>query len=240
MHMYLITGNRNVQKFFRSSRSFNFENLVVVVSQRILGVPPADARKLGEDNSGRGTVPLGDVGERGRIWQKIVDISHSSFYGKESLSWLADKWITEFLKDIDSPHSPLGQEWTEMPIYKFLSKLMLASSVTMIMGPRWVEECPTFDADIWDFDDEFQMLLIGAPRFLCRRGWNARNRLLASTKRWLARAWSEFDWRDEKIKGLEWEENFGHRVVREREQVLKEYGLSLDGRASFELGLIWA
>jgi hypothetical protein len=229
-----------VQKFFRSSRSFNFENLVILVTQRILGMPPADAEKLSEDNSGRGATPLGEVGERGRIWQKIVDISHANFYNKESLCDLSDRWISEFLRNTEALSLRSGKEWTEVPIYEFVRKPMLFASAITIMGPLFLEECPNVEEDLWAFDRAFVTLLVGAPRFLCRQGWDARDRLLAAVKRWLARAWEGFDWQDERVKTLEWEENFGHRIVREREQALAAYGLSLDGRAAFEFGLFWA
>ncbi|KAI9766225.1 MAG: hypothetical protein M1839_005001 [Geoglossum umbratile] len=240
LHVYLLTGKQNVQKFFRSSRSFNFENLVILVTQRILGMPPADVEKLSEDNSGRGATPLGEFGERGRVWQKIVDISHANFYNKESLRSLSDRWISEFAKNIEALSSRSGDEWTEVRIYEFVRGPMLFASVVTIMGPRFLEECPTVEKDLWAFDRAFLTLLVGAPRFLCRRGWDARNRLLAAIRRWLARSWEEFDWQDEKAKTLEWEENFGHKIVREREQTLAAYGLSLDGRAAFEFGLLWA
>jgi hypothetical protein len=238
--VYLLSGTRNVQKFFRSSRSFNFENLVILVTEKILGMPAADAKKLAEDDSGRGATPLGEVGERGRIWQKLADISHANFNTKESISRLSGRWISEFLRNIEalSPHS--GKEWMEVPIFGFLKKPMLYASASTVMGPRFLEECPTFEEDLWAFDEAFLTLLVGAPRFMCRQGWDGRNRLLTSIRRWLERAWKEFDWQDETAKTVDWEENFGHKIVREREQKLAAYGLSLDGRATFEFGLLWA
>ncbi|KAH0545200.1 hypothetical protein FGG08_000654 [Glutinoglossum americanum] len=240
LHVYLLTGTRNVQKFFRSSRSFNFENLVILVTQKILGLPRADAEKLSEDNSGRGATPFGEVGQRGRIWQKIVDISHANLHNKESLCNFSDRWISEFLTNIEAIGPRSREEWIEVPIYEFVRRPMLFASVVTIMGPRFLEECKTVEEDLWAFDRAFVTLLVGAPRFLCRQGWDARNRLLAAISRWLARAWDEFDWQDEKAKSLEWEENFGHKIVRERELALAAYGLSLDGRATFEFGLLWA
>ncbi|KAI9763251.1 MAG: hypothetical protein M1840_000826 [Geoglossum simile] len=240
MRVYLITGSSNVQKFFRSSKSLIFENFVANVTEMILGMPAADAQILREDSSGRGAVPLGAVSERGRIWHKIVEISHSNLHDRKSLSLLATRWISKFLQEVDALHTPSGEEWVEAPIYGFIRGPMLRASVSTILGPRWLEECPTFERDLWAFDGAFLKLLIGAPRFLCRKGWDARKNLLSATKRWLARGWEDFDWQDEKMKDVVWEVIFGHKIVREREMALREYGVSLDGRTAFEFGLIWA
>jgi hypothetical protein len=240
MRAYLITGSSNVQKFFRSSKSLNFENYVANVTEMILGMPSADAKILREDNSGRGVVPFGAVSERGRIWHNIVEISHSNFHDRKSLSQLADRWFPKFLEEIDALHSPSSDGWAAVPIYELVKGPMLRASVMTIMGPRWIEECPTFERDIWTFDGSFLKLLIGTPRFLCREGWDARKNLLSATKRWLARGWEDLDWQDEKSQDVTWDERLGHRIVREREMALKEYGISLSGRTAFELGLIWA
>ena len=240
MRVYLITGSSNVQKFFRSSKSLIFENYVANVTEMILGMPTTDANILREDRTGRGIVPLGAVSERGRIWHNIVETTHSNLHDRASLSWLADRWISEFLKEVETLHPPSSRAWKGVPIYEFIKGPMLRASVRVIMGPRWLEECPTFEGDIWAFDSAFLKLLIGAPRFICRQGWDARHNLLTATKRWLARGWKTFDWQNEDTKDVVWEENFGHRIVRDREMVLKEYGVSLDGRTALEFGLIWA
>jgi hypothetical protein len=161
------------------------------------------------------------------------------------VSRLAARWTSEFLSNLDNPHEvplspPAGHEWALVPINKFLRAQMVMATTMALAGPHFIEECPTFARDLWEYDEAFLTLLLGTPRFLCRGGWDARDRLLAATKRWLARAWTEYDWQDEKNQDLEWEPLFGHRVVRERERALKDYGISLDGRATMEAGMIWA
>ncbi|GJC87677.1 cholesterol 7-alpha-monooxygenase [Colletotrichum liriopes] len=79
-------------------------------------------------------------------------------------------------------------------------------------------------------------LMQGMPRFMCRDGWAARDRTLEATKDWLAAATAA----DPADKDLDWDENFGHRLVRERNAALVDYGISFEGRAAMHMGLIWA
>jgi hypothetical protein len=208
-------------------------------------MPSCDARKLEKDSSGPGAQPLGMIGEGGRIWLKLRDIYYRNWMSSGPVSRLAERWISEFLVNLDIPHEipllpPKGQEWALVPINKFLRAQMLMATTMSLVGPNFLEECPAFAKDLWDYDEAFFTLLLGTPRFLCHRGWDARNRLLAATKRWLTRAWAGYDWQDEKKQALEWEPLFGHRVVRERERALKDYGISIDGRAAMQAGMIWA
>jgi hypothetical protein len=233
-----------VQTLFRGAKELDFEFFIINVSVKAWRMPSRDAKKLGEDSSGPAAQSLGDVGEGGRIFLRLRDIYHSNFLHTQRVSQLLDRWIASYLTALDRPHEiPLPQswsrEWTMLPICKFVRSQMLIATTMALAGPQFLEECPTFCRDIWDFDETFITLLSGTPQFLCRRGSDARDRLLAATKRWLRRAWAEYDWQDEKRQSLDWEASFGHRVMREREQVLESYGISLEGRASLQAGLIW-
>jgi hypothetical protein len=233
-----------VQTFFRGARELDFEFFIINVSVKAWRMPSRDAKKLEEDSSGPAAQSLGGVGEGGRIFLKLRDIYHTNFLHASRVSQLLDRWIASYLAALDHPHEmslpqSWGREWTVLPVYKFVRSQMLFATTMALAGPQFFEECPTFGRDIWDFDEMFITLLSGTPRFLCRRGWDARDRLHAATKRWLRRAWAEYDWQDEKRQSLDWEPIFGHRVMREREQALKSYGISLEGRATLQAGLIW-
>ncbi|KAH0548593.1 hypothetical protein GP486_007863 [Trichoglossum hirsutum] len=244
IYTYVITGPRNVQAFFRGARELDFEFFIINVSIKAWRMPHRDAKKLEEDSSGPAAQSLGGVGEGGRIFFKLREIYHSNFLHTKSVSQLLDRWIEGYLTALDHPHEmqfpqSWGREWTVLPIYKFLRGQMLIATTMALAGPQFLEQCPTFGRDIWEFDKMFITLLSGTPRFLCRRGWDARDRLIVATERWLRRAWAEYDWQDEKLQSLDWEANFGHRVMRERERTLKSYGISLEGRATLQAGLIW-
>lgn len=87
-------------------------------------------------------------------------------------------------------------------------------------------------------NDVFLNLSYGFPRFSYRRGYEIRDKLHASTRRWLVDAWEQYDW---SAPDVDWEENFGSRLMREREKAFKEtIGCSLDSRASNEMGLMFA
>ncbi|KAI9783662.1 MAG: hypothetical protein M1839_003510 [Geoglossum umbratile] len=235
-HGFYKSAMFNVQTIFRNSRDLAFEWFNIRVLQSVLGMPLEDARKLEDDRSGSAAVPLSEgTGDGGRIWRRLLDIFHTTLSGNRIVASMTDRFVGEFGRRLDDAPAPILT-----PLYRFLWQHMFDSSTVTLVGPRVLEEHPTFAQDFWDFDERFITLLYGTPRFLCRRGWGARDRCLAATRRYLKRAWEGFEWEDEGKKGLDWEVNFGNRALRLREQALAEYGISLDGRASLEFGMIWA
>lgn len=81
-------------------------------------------------------------------------------------------------------------------------------------------------------------LSYGFPRFTIPKAYEARDKVHESTKRWLKDAWERHDWSSPDV---DWEENFGSRVMRAREKNFEEaVGSSLDSRASNEMGLMFA
>lgn len=81
--------------------------------------------------------------------------------------------------------------------------------------------------------------LYGIPWFLFPSGWKARDRVFDGVKAWLISAWENIDW-ERTDPGCVWEENFGSRLVRSREQMYDSFGYTLDGRVASEMGLIWS
>lgn len=81
--------------------------------------------------------------------------------------------------------------------------------------------------------------LYGFPKFMFPSGWTARDRVFDAVKVWITSAWENIDW-EKTDPSCAWEENFGSRLVRRREQMYDSFGYTLEGLVASEMGLIWS
>ncbi|KAI9743465.1 MAG: hypothetical protein M1818_002777 [Claussenomyces sp. TS43310] len=237
IHMYLIMGADNIQAIFRNSKHLSFEFMQLRIAQKVKGLPAKDALKLGVDDSGTGSTPLVDIPSDARIWHKLHGIYLSNLTEMTTVNFLTNKFVAEFSDQLDLV--PSGRTLT-LPIYDFLQFFQFTASTNTLVGPRILESNPNFIRAFWDYDAAFMTLLQGAPRFWARKGWDARDQCLRATKEWLASATSNLDADLTAKEDPDWEQNFGHRLMRTRNQALVDYGVSFEGRAAMHMGLIWA
>lgn len=235
--MYMVAGADNVQTLFRKSRDLTFEFMQLRVAQTVKKLPSQDAAKLGADTSGTFAAPLNPVPEQQRIWRQLHNIYAENLAHGDAVNGLTKMFIREYSLELDEFQADEGKA---TQIYAFLQDKMFKASTVTLAGPRYLESSPDLARDFWQYDAGFMKLLLGTPRFACRQAWDARDRCLEATKRWLGDAWANIDWQDMSENSPDWEPNFGHRLVRAREQSLQSYGVSLEGRASLQMGLIWA
>lgn len=234
IQMYLIMGAGNIQSIFRHSKQLSFEFMQLRIAEKVKGLPASDAQQLGQDDSGTGSVPLSNITENGRIWHKLHSIYLKNLTDKKAVDFLTNKFVFEFSKQLQSV--PWQSE--TMGLYGFLQKYQFNASTITLVGPRILQFSPQFADSFWDYDAAFMTLMQGMPKFMRRGGWAARDRCLEATKNWLASATEKSDSASD--DDLDWDENFGHRLVRERNAALTNYGISFDGRAAMHMGLIWA
>ncbi|PGH00652.1 hypothetical protein AJ80_09142 [Polytolypa hystricis UAMH7299] len=237
IRMYLIMGADNIQSVFRYSRQLSFEFMQLRIAEKVKGLPAHDAQQLGADDSGTGSAPLSNITENGRIWHKLHAIYLKNLTEKKAVDFLTDKFVSEFSKQLQS----VPWQYETMGLLGFLQKYQFNASTTTLVGPRILDFSPQFVNNFWDYDAAFMTLMQGMPRFMRRGGWAARDRCLEATKEWLAAA-TENSGRSNITPDddPDWDENFGHRLVRERNAALLNYGISFDGRAAMHMGLIWA
>ena len=234
--MYMIMGADNIQAIFRNSKHLSFEFMQIRIAQKVKGLPAEDASKLSVDVSGTGSKALVETPADARIWHNLHSIYLSNLTEPNAVNFLTSKFISEFSKQLD--HIPFGESRT-LPIYAFLQQNMFTASTTTLAGPQILKHS-TFVRAFWDYDAAFMTLMQGTPRFIYRKGWEARDQCLEATKKWLASARANVNWETVSRDNPDWEENFGHRLLRQREESLVQYGISFEGRASMHMGLIWA
>ncbi|KAM7198353.1 Cytochrome P450 [Rhypophila sp. PSN 637] len=239
VHAYLIHGSRNVQHVFRCSRDLTFEEFALRVAHKVKRLPAEDVALVAKDLSGSSRVSLTDVPSEdpSRIWRKFHEIYENHLIGGKAVSFLTDLFVGSLVKEIDSVSD---KEWTQCGVDEFMKDKMFRASTTALAGPGVFEMDPDFTRNFWDYDHDFMSMLYGLPKFLCRKGCDARDSCLETTRRYLERGWRNIDWSLVERDDPSWEPNFGSKLVREREAAMDRYGISLQGRASFQMGLIWS
>ncbi|KAK3315645.1 cytochrome P450 [Apodospora peruviana] len=239
LHAYLIHGSRNIQHVFRCSRDLTFEEFALRVAHKVKRLPAEDVALVAKDLSGSSRVPLTDVPSEdpSRIWRKFHEIYENHLIGGKAVSFLTDLFVGSLVKEIDSVPD---NEWMQCGVDEFMKDKMFRASTIALAGPGVFDIDPDFTKNFWDYDHDFMSMLYGLPKFLCRKGCDARDSCLETTRRYLERGWRNIDWSATEREDPSWEPNFGSKLVREREAAMDRYGISLQGRASFQMGLIWS
>ena len=237
VHAYLIHGSRNVQQVFRCSRELTFEEFALRVAQKVKRLPKKDADLVGKDISGSARLPLCETRDEDRIWRKFHEIYESHLLGSGAVSALTDLFINTMIDEFDT----IGTGGSfECGVDEFMKHHMFRASTIALAGRGVFDVDPKFSEVFWDYDNEFMSLLYGLPKILCRKGWNARDKCLETVRSYLERGWQQLDWTACHEADPDWEPSFGSKLVREREVAMEKYGIGLDGRASFQMGLIWS
>ncbi|KAK1980437.1 cytochrome P450 [Colletotrichum cereale] len=235
--MYLVMGAANIQAIFRQSSSLSFEFMQLRIANKVKGLPKSDTALLAKDDSGAGTFNQSETGVAGeaRIWHTLHGIYLKNLTEKTAVDYLTTKFVYEFSNQLRACPQ-INSEGTVVGLYDFLQTYQFAASTITLVGPRILKHSSLVAKTFWEYDAAFMTLMQGMPRFVCRDGWAARDRTLEATKDWLAAATAA----GPADKDLDWDENFGHRLVRERNAALVDYGISFEGRAAMHMGLIWA
>ena len=207
------------------------------MAHNVKGLPNKDTALVAKDLSGSSRVSLTETKEEDRIWRKFHELYESHLIGSSAVSSLTDLFIDNLMEQFQSIR---GDGWVEWGVDEFMKDKMFRASTIALAGPGVFDIDPDFTETFWTYDTDFMSLLYGMPRFLCRRGWLARDRCLETVRQYLEKAWGSIDWSTTQEKDLSWESNFGSKLVREREVAMEKYGISLQGRASFQMGLIWS
>ncbi|EMT66136.1 hypothetical protein FOC4_g10006525 [Fusarium odoratissimum] len=237
VHAYLIHGTRNVQQVFRCSKELTFEEFALRVAQKVKRLPAKDAALVAKDISGSSRLPLTETREEDRIWRKFHEIYESHLIGANAVSALTELFIDTMIDELGTAAT---QGPIEIGIDEFMKHHMFRASTIALAGRKVFDIDPNFADVFWDYDEDFMSLLYGIPKFLCRKGSNARDKCLETVKGYLDQGWQNLNWRACHEKNPDWEPNFGSKLVREREVAMEKYGIGLDGRASFQMGLIWS
>ena len=122
---------------------------------------------------------------------------------------------------------PVQDRWVEMDdLFSFLKPLVSYSTIEAMCGPSFLRNFPEFGENFWHFNSSMPKLLQGWPRWTMPKAWQARDRCTSMMKEW---------------RRISNEDNFDGNamILRRWSYFSKMQGLSDDGIAKSDLGILW-
>ena len=239
--MYILSGSDNIVTLFRSSRSMSTKPGMLIALKNIFGTSARTIPFYAADDSGMNTRPY--PGSKCKPEHRIIyfqqKAAHKHLSGPGLLK-MADRYMNTLARQFSQVD--LDHEWVEMPdLYHFLQMQIARASIEAMCGEYILRLNPTLVEDFWAFDQSVGTLLKGLPRWMCPREYAARDKLLASVKKWHAFAHQHSDCTKTDAEDPDWDPYFGHKIVKERQKYsMKMEAMDADARASEDMGLIFA
>lgn len=130
--------------------------------------------------------------------------------------------------------------WIEISdFYAWLQSQVTPSVIEAMMGSRLLKMYPDIVEDFWEFEHQVANYSRGLPRWIIPSAYETRDRLLANIKAWNRLANRESDYTQHGGEGPEWDEYFGSKFIKAREDYLRKYGMDEDSIASENLALLF-
>ena len=230
----------------RLSRELTSKRLVLMVVKDQLGMATEDLEVFLRDDSGIHAKPLEGFEEMDPR-QRIFHNTHRDLHGLlsgVSLDDMAARFVATFSGRLQVSTEVLearGGGWTELPdLYAFLRDQMFFSAATALCGDYLFRVNPDFGREFWEFDSYIMTYFRRLPRWWTPKPYAVRDRVLSSMKRWRNHAAEQYEVRDVEHTKEQWEPIWGTKLMRSRELMFQEAGVSVDARSSSDLGLVWA
>lgn len=146
-----------------------------------------------------------------------------------AVNTLTDKFIEVFqarLSEVDT-----GGNGVQINLYEWVREQALYASMVSLGGTKLLEMYPNISSEFWAWDEGLVGMLFGTPRLFARAAYSARDNLVDKLEQWLAAGYAA----STEDSDLDWESNFGARVMRKRHEYYAQQKMSLRGQASADL-----
>lgn len=238
MDIILLTKADDINQLFGQSQKLTNKIYREFVSNTF-GVPQKFKQFFAADDSGLNREPR--PGSKVKAENRVDYLMHTfitRFLSGPSLKPLAERFSEILSKRL--ARLEISQEWSYLPdLYAFMQEHIFHASVEAMFGSLIFEENPDFCDDFWKFEAKVPELAKGYPRFLSLEAHKARDKCIASVKKWQTLL-------DEKRKShdvasvSDYDPLLGSRLVQERHSAFaKMVPMEADARASEDLALIW-
>lgn len=232
-----------VLAMFRSSRDLTAKPLTIHSLRDAFAMRPADLDVFLRDDSGIHTKPLPGF-ESFPAPHRVFFTQHRDLHALLSgtaLDVMTARFVTLYSAQLRGTPTVPPTGWTDLPdLYAFLRLEMFTAATTALCGPHLLRLSPTFPRDFWTYDQDLMRFLRQTPRLFARAAYANRDRVVDAFLRWHEHAALHFDASKLEDAEPEWEPLWGARLNRARVRMFEGAGLSAHGRASQDLGMLWA
>ncbi|KAL2194105.1 cytochrome P450 [Corynascus similis CBS 632.67] len=242
--LYYIPHGEAVQAMFKHSRDLSMKPIILLAMRDQLGMLPADVAVFERDGSGDSAKPL-DGWEHMDPARRVFYNQHrdlNAMLNGAALDGIMARFAVNYTTYLRATPLVGGEgQWTKLPdLYAFLQDAMFHAACRSLLGEHLFELCPDLSRDFWEFDRHMLTYLRRTPRWMAPRAYAARDRVLASLRKWSEHARQTLPYDYPSLREVEYEPVWGSRLMRARAEMFDSAGFSLDGSVRMDLGFVWA
>ncbi|CAG8977986.1 hypothetical protein HYALB_00001868 [Hymenoscyphus albidus] len=236
--LYLIFDTKLASQVYRRSQTFIFDPFFLQASG-ILGANKKDMKIL--SNGAQTLTPTPKDQDSGqRVIHDLHNMTPQHLTGV-SLDKLTNMFIDVICKDIDEQFpedKKESYEWETLDLCEFVKKTWCHASITALFGTHIYEIWPGIDAWLWKFDKHFQSLFTEMPRIVIPTAFALLDEGQEMCEKWESDAIKAGE--EGKMESdPDWDEYWGLRFVRLRNEFLRKEGLSAKFRAGNQCAFLW-
>lgn len=204
-------------------------------------MPKEAEDSIAADNSGLGHKPKANSHIKPE--HRLLYLTHSSmskFLTGPGLKPLAARFSDNLRRRFED--LPIGHDLAEVSsLYSFLQEHVFFASMETMFGPYILSLNPDLCKDFWNFDSGVTHIAKGLPRWMIPGAYRARDRCLASVKKWHRILHANHHQTPLSGKSDSYNPIFGADIVRYRHREMYPGMPFMDAnaRASEDLGMIW-
>ncbi|KAI0117412.1 cytochrome P450 [Daldinia grandis] len=236
----VIASPKHIQAMFKNSKMLSNKLVTTFVLDHLLGSSKNIISLYNADDSGMAAkARVGSkVKPEDRVFYFQIRTAHKYLSGQH-LHALNERFLTTLDRDLEA--IDIGGEWVEYPdLYRFLQLTVARASIETVYGTKLLELNPTFVEDFWEFEINAPNFLRAMPRWMIPGAYHAREKLIKSFVKSHSYANTHFDCSKIGPEEVEWEPNFGSRLIRARQDsMLKMELMDAEARACEDLGLMF-
>ncbi|KAI0483446.1 cytochrome P450 [Xylaria cf. heliscus] len=240
--LYLLSTPEAFMGLTKTSEHLTPKPAIALAMHNIFGTHKAAGRVYTNDDSGIGPKPLpgSTVSHKNRIW------FHQSSAARKYLSGTSLKTITErfmgyLVSEIASNKTTASSDndWVELPdLYDFWKNIVFVAALNALYGPLLLKLNPDFVQEFWDYNAAIPTLMMGFPRWLTPKAYEARDKVLTGIKKWHRHALERSDVTNTEA---EWDDSWGSAYLKVRYNFRSPVDhMDADAHAADDLALLVA
>ncbi|KAK5055368.1 hypothetical protein LTR84_013118 [Exophiala bonariae] len=228
---HVISSAAAVQAVFKN-KTMSRELFNHQLARNCLGASQADAEKIWPP-----AALLAAAAEKDRNEERegMEALNHEHLLSKTAVTTLLNRFKECF--DASLENADIDGEWKTIDLLAWLKTRMFNASTTAVLGSKILEMNPKLAEHYWHYDSGFLPRFYGLPKLLKPEAYLHMEELLSQTERWVQDNLDKYD--RNPPEEPEWEPDFGAKIVRARHRLFERVGLTLRGRAAFDLGLLF-
>ena len=240
--LYVVGDPDHIKVLFKTTPAISSIVGMEVAMPTVFGTPEYIVPIYSGDDSGPLLKPFpgSQVKPENRVRYLHTQVSHQHLAGVTGPE-MGERYMRFLTRNI-SADTVVGIEWVDMPdLWLFVRDLVFPCSTEAIFGSSILSLNPTLTENFWAFHRRIPVLLQHWPRWLSPGAYKDRDIMLDAIKKWHTFAKEHSDFSRTGKNDPDWDPYYGSKVVKARQAFLhKIEGMDSDGRASEDLGLLFA